>query len=117
MRTFTNEATRFFESIVRAARSNRITRRIYVRSQSFARIFASNMMALRTSASHIEIERLRERRLLEFRGNNNLELPLLWFGNLEATSAREAVEVASVISPKERGLFAARVIFPYRHLV
>ncbi len=44
---------------------------------------------------------LRERLLLEFRGNNNLELPLLWFANLEATSAREAVEVASAISPKE----------------
>jgi len=38
---------------------------------------------------------LRERLLLEFRGNNNLELPLLWFANLEATSARDAVEAVS----------------------
>jgi len=68
---------RFFGSIIRAARSNRLTRRIYFRW------------------------RLRERLVLEFRGNNNLELPLLRFANLEATGAREAVEVASVIPPKE----------------
>jgi len=92
---------RFFGSIIRAARSNGLTRRIYFRWRSLARIVAPHMIAQRTAASRLESERLRERLLLEFRGNNNLELPLLRFANLEATSAREAVEVASVISPKE----------------
>ena len=101
------KAKRLFGSIIRAARSNGITRRIYFRRLSFARIDASHMIARRTAASRLESasclesKRLRERLLLEFRGNNNLELPLLWFANLEATSAREAVEVASVISPEE----------------
>jgi hypothetical protein len=96
------KARRFFGSIIRAARSNKRTRRVYFRWRSFARIVASHMIARRTAASRLESERLRERLLLEFRSNNNLELPLLRFANLEATSAREAVEVASVISPKER---------------
>jgi hypothetical protein len=52
------------------------------------------MIAQPTAASCLEIERRRERLLLEFRGNNNLELPLLWFGNLEATSARAAATKA-----------------------
>jgi hypothetical protein len=98
------KATRFFGSIIRAARSNGLTRRIYFRWRSFARIVASHMIARRTAANRLEVERRRERLLLEFCGNNNLELPLLWFANLEATSAREAVEVASVISPADRDL-------------
>jgi len=84
------------------------------------------MTAQRTAASRLESERLSERLLPEFRGHNNLELPLLRFANLEATSAPEAVEVASVMAPREcrsasdgsaqarndsRALFAARVIF------
>jgi hypothetical protein len=92
---------RFFGSIIRAARSNRLTRRIYFRWRNFARIAAPHVIAQRTAASRLESERLRERLVLEFRGNNNLELPLLRFANLEATGAREAVEVASVIPPKE----------------
>jgi len=95
------KAKRFFGSIIRAVRSNGLTRRIYFRWRSFARIVASHMIAQRTAASRLESERLRERLLLEFHGNNNLELPLLWFANLEAASAGEAVEVASVIAPKE----------------
>ena len=59
------------------------------------------MIAQRTAASRLESERLRERLLLEFRGNNNLELPLLWSASLEATGAGEAVEVVSVIPAKE----------------
>jgi hypothetical protein len=59
------------------------------------------MTAQRTAASRLESERLRERLLPEFRGHNNLELPLLRFANLEATSAPEAVEVASVMAPRE----------------
>jgi hypothetical protein len=94
------KAKRFFGSIIHAARSNGLTRRIYFRWRNFARIVASHMIAQRTAASCLESERLRERPLLEFRGNNNLELPLLWFANLKATSARGAVEVASVISPR-----------------
>jgi hypothetical protein len=89
------KAKRFFGSIIHAARSNGLTRRIYFRWRSFARIVASRMIAQRTAASCLESERPRERPLLEFRGNNNLELPLLWFAN-----ARGAVEVASVISPR-----------------
>jgi len=92
---------RFFGSITRAARSNGLTRRIYFRWRSFARIVAPHMIAQRTAASRLESERLRERLLLEFRGNNNLELPLLWSASLEATGAGEAVEVVSVISAKE----------------
>jgi hypothetical protein len=88
------KAKRFFGSIIHAARSNGLTRRIYFRWRSFARIVASRMIAQQTAASRLESERLRERPLLEFRGNN-LELPLLWFAN-----ARGAVEVASVISPR-----------------
>jgi len=92
---------RFFGSITRAARSNGLTRRIYFRWRSFARTVAPHMIAQRTAASRLESERLRERLLLEFRGNNNLELPLLWSASLEATGAGEAVEVVSVIPAKE----------------
>jgi hypothetical protein len=95
------KARRFFGLIIRAARSNRLARRIYFRWRSFARIVAPHMIARRTAASRLESECLRERLLLEFRGNNNLELPLLRFADLEATSAIEAVEAASVISPRE----------------
>jgi hypothetical protein len=90
MRAFI-KARRFFGSIIRAARSNRLARRIHFRWRSFARIAAPQMIAQRTAASRLASERLRERLLLEFRGNNNLELPLLRFANLEATSAHEAV--------------------------
>ena len=58
------------------------------------------MMAQKTAPSRLEGEPLSERPLLEFRGNYDLELPLLWFANLNATSAHDAVEVASVISPR-----------------
>jgi hypothetical protein len=92
------KARRLFGSIIRAARPNRLTRRIYFRWRSFAHIVASHMIARRTAASRLESERLRERLLLEFRSDNNLELPLLRFANLEATGADE---VASVISAKE----------------
>jgi hypothetical protein len=90
MRAFI-KARRFFGSIIRAARSNGLTRRIYFRWRSFARIAAPHMIARRAAASRLEGERLRERLLLEFRGHNNLELPLLRFANLEATGARDAV--------------------------
>ena len=95
------KAGRFFGSIIRAARSNRLARGIHFRWRRLARIVAPHMIAQRTAASRLESERLRERLLLEFRGHNNLELPLLWFANLEATGAPEAVEVASVIPPRE----------------
>jgi len=85
------KAGRFFGSIIRAARSNGLPRRICFRWRSFARIVAPHMIAQRTAASRLESERLRQRLLLEFRGHNNLELPLIWFANLEATGAREAV--------------------------
>jgi hypothetical protein len=95
------KARRFFGSIIRAARSNRLARRTYFRWRSFARIAAPHMIAQRTAASRLESERLRERLFLEFRGNNNLELPLLWSASLEATSAGEAVEETPVILPKK----------------
>ena len=80
MRAFV-KARRFFGSIIRAARLNGLNRRIYFRWRSLARICAPQMIAQRTAASRLESERLRERLLLEFRGHNNLELPLLWFAN------------------------------------